>query len=53
MPEHVDRMIGDVADGGADDQTAVFPSRTWQRFWDGFEEGDRQYPLSPGRAPLK
>jgi hypothetical protein len=49
-PEHVDRMVDDVADGGADvflvcanDQTAVFPSRTWQRFWDGFEEGDRSF----------
>ena len=49
-PEHVDQMVDDVADGGADvllvcanDQTATFPSRSWQRFWDGFEEGDMSF----------
>ncbi|MAE64977.1 MAG: hypothetical protein CMJ18_11970 [Phycisphaeraceae bacterium] len=49
-PEHVDRMVDDVADAGADvllvcanDQTTCFPSRTWQRFWDGFEEGDMSF----------
>ena len=49
-PDHVDQMVDDVADGGADvllvcanDQTACFPSRTWQRFWDGFEDGDMSF----------
>jgi hypothetical protein len=49
-PEHVDAMVDEVADAGVDallvcvnDQVACFPSRTWQRFWDGFEEGDRSF----------
>ena len=49
-PEHVDQMVDDIADGGADvllicvnDQTANFPSRSWQRFWDGYEKGDMSF----------
>ncbi len=49
-PEHVDQMVDDVADGGADvlqicvnDQMATFPSHAWQTFWDGFKEGDASF----------
>ncbi|MEN8255288.1 MAG: hypothetical protein ABFR33_07445 [Verrucomicrobiota bacterium] len=46
-PEHVDRMVDEVADGGADvflanpqSQRCCYPSRVWQTFWDGYTQGD-------------
>jgi hypothetical protein len=42
LPEHVDRMVDEVADGGADvmlinpnAQKANYPSRVWETYWDG------------------
>ena len=42
-PAHVDRMVDEVADGGADlmlinpnAQRVCHPSRAWQTFWDGY-----------------
>ena len=49
-PEDVQRMVDEVAAGGADvllvnpnAQLANYPSRIWQTFWDGYTEGDRSF----------
>lgn len=49
-PAHVDRMVDEVADGGADvllinpqAQRASYPSRVWQTFWDGYVPGERAF----------
>ncbi len=49
-PEHVDRMVDEVADGGADAmlinpnaQRTCYPSRAWQTFWDGYTPGNRAF----------
>jgi len=48
--EAVQQMIDEVADGGADvflvnpnAQLANYPSKAWQTFWDGYQEGDRSF----------
>ena len=48
--EAVERMIDEVADGGADvflvnpnAQLVNYPSKVWQTFWDGYKEGDRSF----------
>ncbi len=48
--EAVERMIDEVADGGADvflvnpnAQLVNYPSKVWQTFWDGYQEGDRSF----------
>jgi len=50
LPSHVDTMVGEVADGGADvflinpqAQRANYPSKVWQTFWDGYTPGDRSF----------
>ena len=47
---HVDRMVDEVAEGGADlmlinpqAMRANYPSRVWQTFWDGYTPGDRSF----------
>ncbi len=61
-PEHVDQMVAEVADAGADvllvsvnSQTADFPSKTWQRVWDGYVEGDESFfvDVPKERIPLR
>ena len=49
-PEHVDRMVDEVAEGGADlmlinpnAQLVNYPSKTWQTFWDGYTPGDDDF----------
>ena len=49
-PEHVERMVDEVAAGGADvllicsnDQRTTYPSKVWQTHWEGFKEGDRSF----------
>lgn len=49
-PAHVDRMVDEVADGGADlmlinpnAQRVCYPSRAWQTFWDGYAPGRREF----------
>jgi len=49
-PRHVDRMVNEVADGGADlllvnpnAQRVNYPSRVWQTFWDGYAPGRREF----------
>ncbi|MCE9591387.1 MAG: hypothetical protein K8S99_12775 [Planctomycetes bacterium] len=49
-PAHVDRMVDEVADGGADAmlinpnaQRVCYPSRVWQTFWDGYTPGDNTF----------
>lgn len=49
-PAHVDRMVDEVADGGADlflvnpnAQRVNYPSRVWQTFWDGYAPGRREF----------
>jgi hypothetical protein len=49
-PCHVDRMVDEVADGGADlllinpnAQRVNYPSRVWQTFWDGYAPGRREF----------
>jgi len=49
-PRHVDRMVDEVADGGADlllinpnSQRVNYPSRIWQTFWDGYAPGRRDF----------
>ena len=44
---HVDRMVDEVAEGGADlmlinpqAMRANYPSRVWQTCWDGYTPGD-------------
>ena len=46
----VRRMVDEVAEGGADvllvnpnAQRVDYPSKVWQTFWDGYEEGDRSF----------
>lgn len=59
-PEHVDRMVDEVADGGADvllvnpnAQRVNYPSRAWQTFWDGYAPGRREFfgPLPDAELP--
>ena len=47
---HVDRMVDEIADGGADvllinpnAQRVNYPSKAWQTFWDGYAPGDRGF----------
>ena len=62
---HVDRMVDEVAAGGADvllinpnAQRVNYPSRVWQTFWDGYTPGDRAFfggvaeAEIPGRAHM-
>jgi len=49
-PEGVQRMVDEVADGGADvflvnvnAQLVNYPSKVWQTMWDGYKEGDRSF----------
>lgn len=49
-PSHVDRMVDEVADGGADvmlinpqAQRTCYPSRVWQTMWDGYKPGCREF----------
>jgi len=50
-PEHVDRMVDEVADGGADvllvcpgAQKVNYPSKVWERYWDNEEfQGTREW----------
>ena len=49
-PEHVDRMVDEVADGGADAlllcpnaQRTSYPSAVWQPVWDGYRPGDPSF----------
>ena len=49
-PLHVDRMVDEVADGGAEvllinpnAQRVNYPSRVWQTFWDGYTPGRREF----------
>jgi hypothetical protein len=49
-PRHVDRMVDEVAAGGADvmlinpnAQRVNYPSRVWQTFWDGYVPGKRDF----------
>ena len=48
--EGVQRMVDEVADGGADvllvnpnAQLANYPSKAWQTYWEGYKEGDRSF----------
>lgn len=49
-PQDVQRMVDEVAQGGADvmlvnpnSQRVNYPSKVWQAFWDGYKEGDRSF----------
>ena len=49
-PAHVDRMVDEVADGGADAfllcpnaQRTNYPSAVWQTTWDGYRAGDPSF----------
>jgi len=49
-PAHVDRMVDEVAQGGADlmlinpqAQRTNYPSRVWQTMWDGYTPGRREF----------
>ena len=49
-PSHVDRMVDEAADGGADlmlinpnCQRTSYPGRAWQTYWEGYEEGSRSF----------
>lgn len=49
-PCHVDRMVDEVADGGADvflvnpnAQRVNYASNVWQTFWDGYAPGRREF----------
>jgi hypothetical protein len=49
-PAHVDTMVDEVADGGADvmlinpnAQRVCYPSAVWQTFWDGYAPGRREF----------
>ncbi len=49
-PAHVDQMVDEVADGGAEvmlinpnAQRVNYPSQVWQTFWDGFTPDDRAF----------
>lgn len=61
-PHHVDRMVDEVADGGADvmlinanSQRVNYPSRAWQTFWDGYAPGCREFfgPLPDAKVPAR
>ncbi len=61
-PEHVDQMVDEVADAGADvllvcvnDQTTYFPSKAWQTIWDGYVDGDKSFfvDVPEERIPLR
>ena len=56
---HVDAMVDEVAEGGADvllinpnAQRVNYPSKVWQTFWDGYSPGDREFfgPLPDAEA---
>ncbi|MHB9133728.1 MAG: hypothetical protein ACYDBB_21910 [Armatimonadota bacterium] len=60
MPQHVDRMIDEVADGGVEvmllngnAQLTCHPTRVWQTFWDGYTPGDTAFfgPVDPAGIP--
>ena len=49
-PQHVELMVDEVADGGADvmlinsnANRVVYPSKVWQTAWDGYVEGDPSF----------
>lgn len=49
-PRHVEKMVDEVADGGADvmlinpsSQRVCYPSKVWQTLWDGYEPGKREF----------
>lgn len=60
-PAHVDRMVDEVADGGADvllvnpnAQRVNYPSRAWQTFWDGLDGGDAFFgPVPAADVPAR
>lgn len=44
---HINKMVDEVAEGGADvmlinpnAQKANYPSKVWQKYWDGYEKGE-------------
>ena len=52
LPEHVDKMVDEVADGGADlmlinpnAQKANYPSAVWETYWDGDPSQFTRYSL--------
>jgi len=61
-PEHVDRMVDEVAGAGADlflvnpnAQRVNYPSRAWQTFWDGYAPGRREFfgPVPDADVPMR
>lgn len=61
-PAHVDRMVDEVADGGAqvllinpNAQRVCYPSRVWQTFWDGYAPGRREFfgPVPDAEVPAR
>lgn len=61
-PAHVDRMVDEVAEAGADvllinpqAQRTCYPSRVWQTFWDGYAPGHREFfgPVPPDTLPVR
>lgn len=59
-PRHVDLMVDEVADGGADvmlinpnAQRVCYPSTVWQTFWDGYAPGKREFfgPIPDADVP--
>jgi len=59
-PEHLDRAIDEVADGGADvylvnpnGQKVNYPSKVWETLWEGFTPGDYSSIGHPGEGTLE
>ena len=59
-PIHVDKMVDEVADGGADvmlinpnTQLVSYPSSVWQTFWEGYTPGDQTFFGSPEDGSLE
>lgn len=59
-PEHVDGMVEEVAEGGADlllinpqAQRTCYPSRVWQTFWEGYSPDDTEFfgPVPEAEIP--
>jgi len=59
-PRHVEHMVDEVADGGADvmlinpnAQRVNYPSKVWQTFWDGYAPGKREFfgPVPEDQVP--
>ena len=49
-PHHVEKMVDEVADGGADvllicpnGQRVNYPSKVWSTYWDGYTPADRSF----------